>query len=79
MVLFVFQIYLVCNLGKFINSGLGTVRSEKNNSCVNDMDTDVGICADTERKCFYVQLTNSTFFVKYRIAVNKYLNNNFAL
>ena len=28
-VLFVFQFYPVCNFGKFINFGLGTVRSER--------------------------------------------------
>ena len=27
MVLFVFQLYLGCNFGKFINFGLGAVRS----------------------------------------------------
>ena len=27
--LFVFQFYTVCNFGKFITSGLGTVRSER--------------------------------------------------
>ena len=29
MVLFVFQFYQVCNFGKFINFGIGTVRSER--------------------------------------------------
>ena len=29
MVLFVFQFYPVCNFGKFINCGVGTVRSER--------------------------------------------------
>ena len=28
VVLFVFQFYPVCNVGKFINFGLGTVKSE---------------------------------------------------
>ena len=32
MVLFVLQFYLVCNFGKFISFGLGTVRSEKGSS-----------------------------------------------
>ena len=29
MVLFVFQLSSVCNIGKFINFGFGTVRSER--------------------------------------------------
>ena len=29
MVLFVFQVYPVCNFGKFISFGLGTVRRER--------------------------------------------------
>ena len=29
VVLFVFYFYQVCNFGKFINFGLGTVRSER--------------------------------------------------
>ena len=29
VVLFVLQFYLVCNFGKFINFGLGTVRGER--------------------------------------------------
>ena len=28
VVLFVFQFFLVCNFGQFINFGLGTLRSE---------------------------------------------------
>ena len=39
MVLFVFQFYSVCNFGKFINFGLGTVRSERINNKTNNKKT----------------------------------------
>ena len=48
MVLFVFQCYLVFNLGKFISFGLGTVRHERVNllegiSCLK-LNLDCGTC-----------------------------------
>ena len=38
LVLFVFQFYPICNFGEFVNSGLGTVRSERVNGSRNFED-----------------------------------------
>ena len=56
MVLFVFQFCLVCNFRKFINFGLGTVRSErvKHVNCYMPLFTcsssnEEGIAGDEDR------------------------------